>query len=95
MAAESPLIIIIEMIGVVISNTIRTMWSLFQLFLNLLGSLGFVSVAGGFAGFALSVIIIGLVVFFLGRFVFNAGKGLIILILVGLILVWVFILSLV
>lgn len=91
----SPLGIIIEMIFTVIGNAIATIVELFRLFLNLIGSLGFVSRIGGFPLFLVSVVIISLVVYFLGKFFFKMGKQIIILFIVGFILVWIIILSVV
>jgi len=94
MAAESPLLIILNMIILVITNTIGTVVKLFAYFFDLLKSLGFVSTIGGPFVFLLSVVIIGLVGFFLLKFIFGAGKGIILLIIVGIILLWIIILSL-
>ncbi|NIO22796.1 MAG: hypothetical protein GTN38_02085 [Candidatus Aenigmarchaeota archaeon] len=90
---ESPISIIIEMIITVIANGINTLLELFGLLLNLIGSLGFVSRVGGFPLFIVSVVIICLVVYFLGKFFFKVGKQIIILLIVGVVLVWIVILS--
>lgn len=94
MAVESPLVIIIEMIRILIVNAIKTINALIGMFLELLGSLGFVSAIGGLGVFILSVIIIALVVFFLGKFVFNAGKGVILLFIAGIIVALILVLGL-
>jgi len=92
---ESPIGIIVGMILTVIGNGINTLKELFGLFLDLLDSLGFVSRIGGFPLFLASVIIISLVIYFMGKFFFNVGKQIIILFVVGVVLVWIIILSVV
>lgn len=92
---ESPISIIIGMIVTVIVNGINTLRELFSLFLNLVASLGFVSRVGGFPLFIASVIIISLVIYFLGKFLFKMGKQIIVLFVVGVVLVWIIILSVV
>jgi hypothetical protein len=92
---ESPISIIMGMILTVIVNAIGTLRELFVMFLNLVDSLGFVSRAGGFPLFIASVVIISLVIYFLGKFFFKVGKQIIILFVVGIVLVWIIILSVV
>ncbi len=94
MALESPLIIIIEMIKFLIGSGIKAINTLLGMFLNLLGSLGFISAIGGIGVLILSVIIIAVVVFFLGKFVFSAGKGVIFLFIAGIIVVFLLLLGL-
>jgi hypothetical protein len=91
---ESPLGLIIEMIFLIIGNAIQTLGSLFGLFLDLLESLGFISRIGGFWTFLISIVIICVVVFFLGKFFLGVGKQIMILLVIGIILVWILILSL-
>lgn len=85
MAIESPLVIIFEMIRLLIVNAIQTMIELVSMFLNLVGSLGFLSAIGGVGVLVLSVIIIAVVVFFLGKFVLKSWKGIILLGVAGII----------
>lgn len=94
MVVESPLVIIIEMIRLLIDNTIRTVLDLIGMFLNLLGSLGFISAIGGIGVLILAVIIIAVVVYFLGKFVFGAGKGIIFLFIAGVIVAAILLLGL-
>ena len=92
---ESPLGIILSMIVTVVANGINTLIELLRLFFELVQSLGFVTRIGGFPLFIASVVIISIVVYFLGKFFFNAGKQIIILFAVGIIILWIVILSLV
>ncbi|NIO20416.1 MAG: hypothetical protein GTN76_06655 [Candidatus Aenigmarchaeota archaeon] len=92
---ESPIGIIVNMIVTIITNGINTLAEVFGLFLNLLESLGFVTKIGGFPLFIASVVIICLVIYFLGKFFFNVGKQIILLFVIGVILVWIIILSVV
>ena len=86
---ESPIVIILQMIWLVIENTIGTVLALFGHFYSLTQSLGFVSLMGGAGGFFLSVVVLALAVFFLGKFVLKAGKGIMVLILLVVLLVWI------
>ena len=90
---DSPLGIILEMILTVISNTINTLVMVFNLFINLIESLGFVTKIGGLPLFIASIIIISFMIYLLGKFFFSAGKQIIILFIVGVIIVWIVILS--
>lgn len=94
MAVESPLMIVLDMIGLIINSIVRTVGSLIGMFLELIGSLGFISAIGGGGVLVLSVIIIAVVVFFLGKFVFSAGKGLILLFMAGAVVVLLLVLGL-
>jgi hypothetical protein len=93
--SQSPLLVIIEMVWFIINNTVNAMLGVFKLFGKLIGSLEFMSAIGGSTGFFLSVVIIAVVVFFLGKFFLKLGKQVIILFVVSMILLWIFILSLI
>lgn len=92
---ESPIGIIIEMIATIVTNGIGTLRELLSLFFSLINSLGFVTKIGGLPLFVASVVIISIVVYFLSKFFFNVGKQIIVLLVVGTVLVWVIILSVV
>jgi len=90
---ESPVSIILQMVNFLIETTIRTFQGIFSLFGNLLESLGVVSEVGGPLGFGVSVVVIGVVGFFIAKILFGAGKKLILLVLIGIILVYILILG--
>ena len=83
MAVESPLLIIFEMIRFLIESSVNALRTILGLFLDLVGSLGFLSAIGGVGVLVLSVIIIAVVVFFLGKFVAKSWKGIAVLGLAG------------
>lgn len=91
--ADAPLQIILEMVNTIIASTIMTFERIFALFGSLMESLGVVSSVGGPAGFAVSVLVIGIVGFFLLKFVFGVGKKLILLVIVGIVLMYVILLG--
>lgn len=75
---------ILEMIQLVISNSVSTLERLSGLFGKFLGGLGFVSVAGGPAGIVIAIIVLAIVIYFLGKFVLSTGKVVVLLFLAGL-----------
>lgn len=81
----SPMGTILEMVQLLISNTIGTLMGVGKLFAQLVNQLGFVSITAGTGGFILSVIILGVVIFFLGKFILSSGKALVILFALGFI----------
>jgi hypothetical protein len=84
---DAPLAIILEMVRVVLSNTLGTLTSLFQLFVQLSGSLGLIAGLGP-AGLALAAIVLGGVLFFLGKFFLKSWKIIVILFIAGMFLIW-------
>ncbi len=84
---DAPLAIILEMVKVILSNTISTLVSLFQLFGNLSQTLAFIGSMGPL-GFALAALVLGLVLLFLGKFLLRSWKLLAILFIIGLVLIW-------
>jgi hypothetical protein len=90
--AQSPIATILEMIIVVIVSIAQTLGALFGLFVQLLGDLEFVS-SLGLMGLIMSVVIVSVVVYFLGKFVLKSGKVLLPLFIVGVIILWILILA--
>ncbi len=87
---ESPIGLILEMLSLVIRNTLSTLISIFELLRELVHSLGFVGDFGALP-FIISVIILGGVLFFAGKFFISSLKTIIMLFLAGfLILLAVF-----
>lgn len=84
---EAPLAVILEMVKVVLSNTLGTLSSLFQLFGSLSRSL---SAIGGMGplGFAVAALVLGLVLFFLFKFFLRSWKLIILLFVAGLVVIW-------
>ncbi|MBN2042352.1 MAG: hypothetical protein JW754_00940 [Candidatus Aenigmarchaeota archaeon] len=91
----SPLSVLIDMIFLLLDNTIGTIQSLFVLFQEFFGGLMGISEAGGMPTFIFSVVIIGLVVFFLAKFFFKSAKTILLLVVVGIAMIAVLFLSLV
>ncbi len=83
--AEPALYVLYEMVLLIISNTIGTLSSLLGLFMRFMQSIGAV-MGSGFGGFVLGFLVLGLVVFFLAKFVFSSGKTVLVLIAVGVML---------
>jgi hypothetical protein len=90
---ESPLSVIFQMVRLLIENTVSTFQGIFGLFGRLLESLGFISSAWGPAGFLVSVAVVGVVGFFIAKLLLGAGKKLIFLFIVGIILAYMLVLS--
>ncbi len=86
---------LLEMIFVLLDNTIGTLQSLFVLFQDFFGGMMGISEIGGMPTFIFSVIIIGLVVFFLAKFFFKSAKTILLLIVVGIVMVAVLFMGLV
>ncbi len=84
---DAPLAIILEMVKVVLSNTLGTLFSLFQLFGNLSQSLAFIGGMGPL-GLAVAALVLGLVLFFLGKFLLRSWKLIAILFAIGLVMIW-------
>ena len=84
--AESALGILFEMIFLLLSNVISTLLGLLELFIQFVGSMDPV-VSSGPGGILLGVIVVGLVVFALAKFVFSSGKSIMILIILGILLI--------
>ena len=84
----SPMGTIFDMVWLLITNTVGTLTALGGLFSQLVNQLGFVSITAGTGGFILSVIILGIVLLFLGKFVLGSMKALMMLFIVGLILLF-------
>ena len=73
-----------EIIWTILSESFKTLVHLFRLFLQLIKAANPLSASGPW-GFLLSVLIIGGVVFILGKYVFHVGKNSILLIAFGII----------
>jgi len=95
MAAESPLMIIIDMIRIVLTNTINTLVSIFVQLFRFFGSMRTSLSGSGMGGLVLAVTVTIILMIFIGKFVFNAGKSIIIMFIAGLILFYILIISLV
>ena len=84
---DAPLEIILRMVETVLSNTLGTLSALFRLFRDLTLSLG--AVAGmGTTGFLVAAIVLGLVLFFLGKFLLKSWKTIILMFVVGTLIIW-------
>jgi hypothetical protein len=84
---DAPLAIIFEMIKTVLTNIIGTTGSLLNLFGDLSLSLG--AIAGmGTTGFLVAVLVLGIVLFFLGKFLLKSWKTIILLFIALAILMW-------
>ncbi len=82
---SSPIDLILEMISLVIENVINTLVNIFGLFGEFLHSLGFVSGSGPLP-FLISVLILGVVLFFLGKFFIRSLKTVFFLFIVGIVI---------
>ena len=82
---SSPVGLIIEMITLIIQNTVNTLITVISLFSQFLGSLGFASSFGPLP-FIISVLILGAVLFFLGKFVAGSLKTIILLFIAGFVI---------
>ncbi len=82
---SSPIGQILEMISLVITNTMNTLISILGMFGELLKSLGF---AGSFgpAPFLLSVVILGVVLVLLGKFFISSLKTVVLLFVAGFVI---------
>jgi hypothetical protein len=84
--ASSTVGTLFEMVQILISNTIGTLGQIFGKLVELAGNLQFVSEAGGISGFILAVFIGAIVFLLFAKFVLGAGKTLIFLFAVGLVI---------
>lgn len=82
---SSPIDLIIEMILLIINNTINTLLNIIGLFGEFLNSMGIVSGFGPFP-FLLSVLILGVVLFFLGKFFIRSLKTIVLLFIAGFVI---------
>lgn len=85
--AEPVAWILYEMVALVIENTVGTLISLMRLFVLFTTSLGYV-MGSGLGGFVLGFVILGIVIFLLGKFVFSSGKTVLIMIALGVLLLF-------
>lgn len=92
--AESVLMIILQIIQMLIYNSLTTLGQLLTLVEQLLAQLGFVSQAGGPLGLAVALAVLAVVAVFLGRYVIGLGKSIIILFIAGVAIAAVIIASL-
>ena len=90
---SSPVSIILEMVTLLIRDILNTFQGIFRLFGSLLESLGIVTAEGGTIGFLASLLILGVVGFFLARFLFGGAFRLILLFVVGIVLAYILILA--
>jgi len=81
---SSAIDLIIEMITLVIQNTLGTLFSVFDVVRELFGTLAGVSAYGPLP-FIVSILILGGVLFFVGKFFFSSLKMLILLFVIGLV----------
>jgi len=91
--AESAVGAILELVVFLIETTVSTFQGIIERFGALVESLGVVSSVGGPVAFVVSLVIVGIVGFFLAKILFGAGIKLILLIVVALVLVYVLVLG--
>ncbi len=92
--ADSPVGVLIEMVALVIQNTIGTIQSLWKLLIDLINTLtGATSSGGPVMGF-IAIVILVAVIFLLAKFVFNSGKQIVILLAIGAFLFFIVMASL-
>ncbi|RKY38084.1 MAG: hypothetical protein DRP76_04940 [Candidatus Omnitrophota bacterium] len=84
--ATSTIGTLFEMIHILVSNTIGTLGQMFTKLGELAANLQFVSEAGGLAGVIIAVSIGAIVFILFAKFVLGAGKTLIFLFTVGLLI---------
>jgi hypothetical protein len=89
----SPIWTLLEMVWMLASNSVTTVLDLMVLFSRLIGELGMVSSSGGIYGTVASIAIIAIVGYMIAKFIMGAEKTIIILIILGLILLWIVVLS--
>lgn len=82
---SSPIDLIIEMITIVITNTIKTLVNILGLLGEFMASLGFVSKFGPFP-FLVSIIVLGVVLLFIGKFFLGSLKTIILLFICGFVI---------
>jgi len=86
---------LLDMILLIFSNTLKTVIDLIGLFGEFVGELVTTSVLGGFWGLLIAVIIIVIVVVLLGKFIFGAGKTIIVVSIIGLIILYLILMSII
>ncbi len=86
MAAEGPIFVILDMISLLIENTVGTMMSLLGLSGDLMGSLSLVMSSGGLLGMVVAFAVLLLVGFFLLKIFFGSVKTVAMLALAGVLL---------
>lgn len=79
---SSPIGLIIEMILLILKNTINTLVSILGILGEFLSSLGFVSGFGPLP-FFISILLLGAVLFFLGKFFIGSIKTIVLLFIAG------------
>lgn len=82
--ASSPISIILDMVVLLLENTITTFYSILTMFGDLLGSLFNISGSGGSIGIFLALIIFGVVGYFVTRYFFSSAKTVFFLLLIGI-----------
>ena len=90
--AESPLAIILELVYIVITGTIGTIYGIIGKLIELFASLEFISGFGAL-GLFLAIGIMAVVSFFFIKFFAKSGRMLIPFFIMGVILIWVLILA--
>ncbi len=75
---------IFEMVQLLISNTVGTLMELGGLFSQLVNQLGVVSITAGTGGLIVSLAVLAVVMFLIGKFVISSAKALIVLFILGL-----------
>jgi len=85
----SALYTILQMIAVLINNTLGTLFQLLLLLGQLLVQLGLVAGAAGIGGILLAGAIISIVLFFFLKFLWGSWKTIIVLAAVGMILIMI------
>ena len=90
---HSPIHIIFEMVAFLIQTIIATFQGIFQLFGSLLESLGIVASIGGPLGFSLSIFILFVVGYLVGRFLFGGAQKLLFLFIAMIFLIYIMLLG--
>ena len=78
----------LEMITLLLRNTINTLLNILEILRELFAALGVIGGSGLFP-FIVSVLFLGGVLFFLGRFFFNSMKTILILFVVGFVILFI------
>jgi len=77
--------VLYEMVALIINNTVGTLVSLLRLLVQFMGSISMV-MGVGLGGVVLGLLLLGVVLFFLAKFVFSSGKTIVFLIAAGVLL---------
>jgi hypothetical protein len=80
--ADSVIGIVAEMVFTILQSAVDAIMSIGGLLARLLGTLGWVS-GTGTTGFLVSVAVLGLILFFVGKFVLRSLKTIMILLVIG------------